>query len=288
MNLRNLLLGLFAVAALSACSGNDSSTPRATASGDAAIAPSDNGGSSYMAGTPYITYSKDSDKLWVDGAQVDEVNSETFAGYPTLEKNVTALRSTDKAIETKEQTLELWHGDSLFLALDLRGDMPMVITAPEGFAAERIAYARSESDQDQGMYTGSATFDLKECTVDQGGKDEGQEGKDQGQVDKGQDQGGKLIAGSDKGQDQGQDQDQGKQEQAPEVCKTSTVTLYFHEVKEAEKGQDQQQGKQEEPSKGQDQVDKGQDQGKQEDKDQGKQEDKNQGQQDKGQGQENK
>lgn len=275
MNFKSLLVGLFAIATLSACSGNDSPTVRSTASEEAAVVPA-NESSSYHAGTPNITFSKESEKLWVDGAAVDEINSDTFDGYPMLDKNVAALRATTRAVETKESSLELYTGENLFLAMDLRGDAPTLLHSPEGFTAERIVYTKAESEQDQGMMTASVTFDLRECKVDQEDKEQDQDQKEPGkgeeQGDKGQDQGkGRVIAGNEG--EQGQDKEQGKeQEKEPtQICKTSTVTLNLNEIareqeqeqkkgeEQGDKGQDQDQGKggeQEQPKEG----DKGQDQ----------------------------
>lgn len=316
MNFRSLLVGIFAIATLSACSGNDSPTARSTASEEAAVVPADEG-SSYHAGTPNITFSKESEKLWVDGAAVDEINSDTFDGFPMLDKNVAALRATTKAIETKENALELFAGEDLFLAMDLRGDAPTLLHAPEGFTAERIVYTKAESEQGQGMMTGSVTFDLRECKVDQEEKEQDQDQKEPGkgeeQDDKGQDQGkGRVIAGNEGEQDQGQNKEQGKeQEKEPtQVCKTSTVTLNLNEIAreqdqdqkepgkgdEADKGQDQDQGKggEQGEDKGQDQ-DQGKDEGQQEepkedkgqDQDKGGEQGQDQGDKDQGQ-QENK
>jgi hypothetical protein len=311
MNFKSLLVGLFAIATLSACSGNDSPTARATASEEAAVVPADEG-SSYHAGVPNITFSKESEKLWVDGAAVDEINSDTFDGYPMLDKNVAALRATSKAVETKENSLELYAGENLFLAMDLRGDAPALLHAPEGFTAERIVYTKAESEQDQGMMTASVTFDLRECKVDEKEQEQDQKepGKGEEQDDKGQDQDqgkGRVIAGNEGEQDQGQDKEQGKeQEKEPtQVCKTSTVTINLNEIareqeqdqkkgeeqddkgqgqdqdqgkggEQGDKGQDQDQGKGDEGDKGQDQ-DQGKDEGKQEEPKEDKGQDQDQG-----------
>jgi hypothetical protein len=248
MNFRNVLVSAFAIAALAGCSGGNDT---AAVTGHSVEAPAiANNAEAYTQGTPYYTYTVDSHTLTVDGVSIDDINSDTFNGYPSLAANVPAAIAFTKAVETSEQSLELWTGDSLDLAYDLRMDPPAMIYSRNGFMAESVSYVRNATDsgQGQGMATATVTFHFNEClTQQEQGQDQGQ---DQGK-DKGTSQGSTLLTG-----DQGQGQEKGQS------CKTAVVTLNLTEV-EAPKGQDQGQDQ----SKG---TDQGKDQGQNQSGDQSK------------------
>jgi hypothetical protein len=207
MNFRNLFVGAFAVAALSACSGGNDpaselgrvSAAEAPALGD--LTESGNLGA-YNIGVPNFIFSVASGSLMVDGVVRDTIDNATFEGFPRLAQHVGELSSTTRAVETKEQALELWSGESLILALDLRTEMPTILYSRSGLQADRISYVRHESEQGQGLAAAALVFDLRECRLGEAGH--------QGQ-----------------GQFQGQEQ---VQEKVTEVCMNVTYALNLQEV----------------------------------------------------------
>jgi len=294
MNFTKLLIGAAAVLSLAACSKSNDN--KATSGSAQVSAPASvNAADTYVAGTPNYTFSVASGTLSADGVAINKIDDTTFAGYPMLASQVADLSTTNKVIETKENSLELWNSDSLILAFDLRSGAPTLLHSRSGtFAIDSATWAMSAQDkgQSQGLSTGDLVINMHECQVaqqqDQGkgqGQDQGKvapidQGKGQGQdqgkampapINQGKDQGkpsdqgqnqGKKFLGSDLvvggPSDQGQGQNQGKEEGKPaQQCKA--VVMTFHVVEIAQPKQDQGKDQGQDQGKGKDQ---GQDQGK--------------------------
>ena len=272
MSFRNLSLAVLAITALSACSSNKDDANRLAAAPALEEGASDVG--SYSAGVPNYTFTVDHGSILVDGAAVDSIDNAMFDGYPSLAKHTAAVGSVTKAIETKENALELYAGEELLMAWDLRGEAPTLAYSRDGFNADSVRYTKTAgSEQDQTLANGEVTFNFNECKVEQ--EQEQEQGKVEEKVEeKGQEQEqgkveekGKVIdqaqgfVGSEeqeqgkveeKGQEQApKEQEQGKvEEKAKEVCKTVEMKLNLREIA-VEKKQEQEQGKVEE--KGQEQ-----------------------------------
>ena len=283
MYLKNLLVGTFAIVALAGCSsGNSAEGNRVTAAEAPAMVES---AADYTPGVANYTFNVSPGPLLVDGAMVEEVMPDTFEGYPTLASHVADLSAADRAIETKEQALEIYAGDSLAMAIDLRGEAPSVLWSKNGFMAENIMYTKVDSEQGQGMTTGTVAFDLRECLVPEEKEEEQGQEQEQGEEKGEEEKGAEQEQGQD--QEQGEEQDKGEEkveeEKAAEVCRTVSYTLNLEEIAapkeeekvEEEQGQDQEQGKEEEEK-----VEEGQDdekgQGQEEDKGQEQDEEKGQ------------
>jgi hypothetical protein len=290
MSFKKLVIAAAAVLSLAACSKSNDSKGHGSAA-VSAPALADNGGSvgTYATGTPNYTFSVESGSLSVDGAHVDKVDNATFAGYPMLASQVADLSTTNKVIETKENSLELWANDSLLLAFDLRSGSPSLLHSRSGnfqiTSATWMMNAADTQGQKQGLASADLTINMQECAVEQKqeqgkqeqgqdqGKapiDQGKQGQDQGKapapIDQGKQDQGKKFLTSDVvgGQGQGQGQEQGKQEKGKEEkgqqCKTASMTFHLAEI--AAPKQEQDQGKQDQGKAPIDQGKQGQDQGK--------------------------
>ncbi len=130
MNFRNLSALAFATAILASCSNG--SEP-ANVSGNAVAAPAlEDRASEYAAGTAAYSFNVESRSMMIDGSAVDSIEGANFEGYPMLAANVQELSSFDKAVETREQNLELWSGGSLMLAADLHQATPSILWSKSG------------------------------------------------------------------------------------------------------------------------------------------------------------
>jgi hypothetical protein len=133
-------------------------------------------------GTPLYTFHVSGKQLSVDGVPVEEIDDETFAGYPVLAARVAEASGADRVVVTTENTLELYIGAELIMVIAVpEVGAPVIIYTRNGFVADSIEYTYTASDQDQGLASGMLTFNLSEC-VDDGQQEQGE--KDQG--DKGQ------------------------------------------------------------------------------------------------------
>ncbi|MGZ3737166.1 MAG: hypothetical protein ACXVC0_19500, partial [Bdellovibrionota bacterium] len=296
MNFNKLLIGAAAVLSLAACSKSNDN--KATSGSAQVSAPASvNAADTYVAGTPNYTFSVASGTLSADGVAINKVDDTTFAGYPMLASQVAELSTTNRVIETKENSLELWNSDSLLLAFDLRSGAPTLLHSRSGnFAIDSATWAMSAQDkgQSQGLSSGDLVINMHECQVEQKqeqGKEQGQDqgkvapidqGKSQGQdqgkampapapIDQGKDQGKPSDQGQNQGKkflasdlvvggpsDQGQGQNQGKEEGKPaQQCKAVVMTFHVVEIAQPKQDQGKDQGKDQGQNQG-----KGQDQGK--------------------------
>ena len=286
MSFRNLAIAAIAIASLSACSSNNDApridAPNARTEGSGEVAP-------YQVGTPVYTFSAEEGQLMIDNANVDSIDDAVLEGYPTLLSHVKAVGSVTKAIETNENTLELYSGDELLMAFDIRGDKEALLWSKDAaFKADDVVYTRTEeaSDQNQApMSMGDVVFNFNECKVAEEEKQEEKQ-QDQDKVEEKQQEQGKLASFMGGTEEQGQEKDPGKVDEkgqpAPE-CKAVMIKVNLRQIVEEKKEEKQQdQGKVDEQNKEQDQgkvddQEKQQDQGKVEDQekqqDQGKVED---------------
>jgi len=293
MSFKKLVLAAAAVLSLAACSkSNDSKSSGAAAVSAPALDNQGTNVGTYSAGTPLYTFDVASGALMVDGAAIEHVDDSTFAGYPMLASQVADLSATNRVIQTKENSLELWASDSLLLAFDLRGGSPSLLHSRSGnFQIVSATWAMSNAEgqgQKQGLTSADLTINMQECAVEQKqeqGKDQGQDqGKapiDQGK--QGQDQGKAPIDQGKQGQDQGKAPiDQGKApiDQGKQGQDQGKKFLVADTVGGQGQGQGQEQGKEEkgqqcktasmtfhlneiaQPKQEQDQGKQGQDQGK--------------------------
>jgi len=274
MNFKKLLIGTAAVLSLASCSkSNDNKTGAAAVS---APALAEGNASGYAIGTPNIIFSVDSHAVAVDGVTIDKIDDSTFSGFSMLSSQVSDLEAVNKVIETKENAVELYSGDSLLLALDIRSGSPTLLHSKSGaFQIESAIWKLNEAGgqgQKQGLASADLTINMRECAVEQKQEQKQEQGKqEEGKQSQGQEQGKKFSAvaatvnmSDTEGQGQGQGQEQGKKEEKPvQNCKLASVTFHLSEMEQAKQEQKQEQGKQEQGK--QDQAkpsDQGQEQAK--------------------------